>query len=216
MRISSDPRQVAPVERVAKRVTAAARQSRYADAANRFQWEVVVIDDDATLNAFALPGGKIANYTGIFRVTRNDAGLAAIIGHEVVHALARHSAERMSQAIVAGLVLTGSQVAGASPDVMQALGVGAQIGLILPYGRAHESEADYIGLLLAAQAGYDPREAVRVWERMSREGGSQPPEFLSTHPSHGTRIAQLKEWMPEALRVYQQATQQAPAQTTTE
>jgi predicted Zn-dependent protease len=205
VRLASDPRQVERVERVAQRVIAAARQSRYAAAANHFQWEVAVIDDDATLNAFALPGGKIAIYTGLFRVTENDAGLAAIIGHEIVHALARHSAERMSQSIVAELVLAGSQAAGTSAEVMQALGLGAQIGLILPFGRAHESEADYIGLLLAAQAGYDPREAVRVWERMSQEAGSQPPEFLSTHPSHGTRIAQLEEWMPEALRIYREA-----------
>ena len=209
VQLSTDSTQVDRVLRVAGRVIDAARKSQYAAAAQEFRWEVAVIQDDATLNAFALPGGKIALYTGIFRVTGNDAGLAAIVAHEVVHALARHAAERMSQNMVAELVLTGSRVAGAGSDVMQALGVGAQIGVILPFGRAHESEADYIGLLLAAEAGYDPREAVRVWERMSQAGGEQPPEFLSTHPSHGTRIAQLEEWMPQALRIYREATLEA-------
>ena len=204
VQISSNPKQVDRIQRIATRVIAAAKRSRYAEAAAQFHWEVAVIQDDATLNAFALPGGKIAFYTGIFPMAGNDAGLAAIMGHEVVHALARHSAERMSQGIVAELILTGTQLAGTSPEVMQALGVGAQVGVILPFGRAHESEADYIGLLLAAEAGYDPREAVRVWERMSLASGSQPPEFLSTHPSHGTRIAQLEKWMPEALLVYQE------------
>ncbi len=205
IRISSNPREVDPVQQVASRVIAAAKRSRYAATARRFEWRVTVIEDAETLNAFALPGGKIAVYTGIFPVAKNQAGLAAIMGHEVVHALARHGAERMSQGIVAQLVLMGAQVAGSSPDVMQALGVGAQIGVILPFGRQHESEADYIGLLLAADAGYDTREAVRVWERMERITGQQPPEFLSTHPSHGTRIAQLRKWRPEALRIYQQA-----------
>lgn len=211
VQISRNPREVEPVERVARRVIEAAKRSEYAALAKQFQWEVSVIKNDQTLNAFALPGGKIAVYTGIFPVAKNEAGLAAIMGHEVIHALARHGAERMSQGIVAQMVLTGAQVAGTSPDVMQALGLGAQIGVILPFSREHESEADYIGLLLAAQAGYDPQEAVRVWERMERTGGEQPPEFLSTHPSHGTRIAQLQRWMPEALRQYERA---APAPPT--
>ena len=205
VRISGNPREVDPVERVASRVIEAARRSRYATTAQRFQWQVSVIKQDETLNAFALPGGKIAVYTGIFPVAKSEAGLAAIMGHEVVHALARHGAERMSQGIVAQLVLTGAQIAGSSPDVMQALGLGAQIGVILPFGRQHESEADYIGLLLAAEAGYDPRAAVRVWQRMEQIAGQQPPEFLSTHPSRGTRIAQLQKWMPEALHAYQRA-----------
>lgn len=165
------------------------------------------------MNAFALPGGKIAVYTGIFPVAKNEAGLAAILGHEVVHALARHGAERMSQGLVAQLLLTGADVAlagggagaGTRQAVMQALGLGTQVGVLLPFSREHESEADYIGLLLAAQAGYDPREAVHVWERMERAGGAQPPEFLSTHPSHGTRIENLQSWMAEALDEYKKA-----------
>ncbi len=216
IQVSHDAQDVEPVHRVVNRIIAAAKQSQYAEIAQQFQWEISVIKDDKTMNAFALPGGKIAVYTGIFPVAKNEAGLAAILGHEVTHALARHGAERMSQGLVAQLLLTGADVAltgggagaGTRQAVMQALGLGAQVGVLLPFSREHESEADYIGLLLAAQAGYDPREAVHVWERMERAGGTQPPEFLSTHPSHGTRITNLQSWMPEALDLYAKA---APA-----
>ncbi len=211
VKISQDPREVEPVKRVAQRVIEAAKQSKYAEMAKQFQWEVTVIKDDKTMNAFALPGGKIAVYTGIFPVAKNEAGLAAVMGHEVVHALARHGAERMSQNIVAQVGLQAANIAlgasGGSPllsqGAMAALGAGVQVGVLLPFSRAHESEADYIGLLLAAQAGYDPREAPRLWERMEQlSGGKSPSEFLSTHPSHGTRIQQLEKWMPEALALY--------------
>ena len=208
LRQSQDPREVEPVKRVAARIIESAKRSKYAEMAQQFQWEVIVIKDDKTMNAFALPGGKIAVYTGIFPVARTEAGLAAVLGHEVVHALARHGAERMSQGQLANAAL---QVAGAAGDrgmisqaAMAALGAGAQVGVLLPFSRKHESEADYIGILLAADAGYDPRESVSLWERMgqlSRGGG--PSEFLSTHPSHETRIDQLKKWMPEAMGIYQ-------------
>jgi predicted Zn-dependent protease len=218
VRLSTDPAEVEPVERVARRVIDAARRSKYADLARTFEWEVVTIKDDGVLNAFCVPGGKIAVYTGIFPVARNEAGLAAIMGHEVVHALARHGAERMSQGVVAnvglaaaGIALGTSGVSGPVADVtMQALGLGTQVGVLLPFSREHESEADYVGLLLAAEAGYDPREAVRVWERMSERSKGQPPEFLSTHPGHGTRIRKLEGWMPEALALYRPDTA-APA-----
>ena len=207
VKISTDPREVEPVKRVAARVIEAAKKSKYADLANQFQWEVSVIKEDQTLNAFALPGGKIAVYTGIFAVSKNEAGLAAVMGHEVVHALARHGGERMSQNVVAQGALTvanvGLAVFGVDPilgnGAMAALGAGAQVGVLLPFSRKHESEADYIGMLFAAQAGYDPREAVRVWERMAKLSSEAPSEFLSTHPAHETRIKQLQEWLPEAL-----------------
>lgn len=211
---STDPREVEPVQRVAARVVAAAQQSRYADMARQFAWEVTVIKDDKTRNAFALPGGKIAVYTGIFPVAQTEAGLAAVIGHEVVHALARHGAERLSQNLVARATLQVAEAAlgasGASPllsqGAMAALGLGAQVGVLLPFSRAHESEADYIGILLAAAAGYDPREAIRLWQRMERAaGGRAPAEFLSTHPGYGTRIRQLERWMAEAMAIYQAA-----------
>jgi predicted Zn-dependent protease len=209
--VSTNPQEVEPVKRVAARVIDAAKQSKYADAARQFQWEVTVFKADDTLNAFALPGGKIGIYTGIFPVAQNEAGLAAIMGHEVVHALARHAAERMSQGVLAQVGMGAASIAlgqsgmspAASQAAMAALGLGAQVGVMLPFSRQHESEADYIGLLLSAQAGYDPREAVRVWQRMDQYAKGAPPEFLSTHPGHGTRIQQLQSWMPEALALYQ-------------
>lgn len=212
LRQSQDPREIEPVKRVAARIIEAARRSKYSEMAQQFQWEVIVIKDDKTMNAFALPGGKIAVYTGIFPVARTEAGLAAVLGHEVVHALARHGAERMSQGQLTNAAL---QVAGAaagaaggggmvSQAAMAALGAGAQVGVLLPFSRKHESEADYIGILLAADAGYDPRESVSLWERMGQlSQGGGPSEFLSTHPSHETRIDQLKKWMPEAMGIYQ-------------
>ena len=210
-KISQDPREVEPVKRVAARIIEAAKQSKYADTAKGFDWQVSVIKEDQTKNAFALPGGKIAVYTGIFPVAKNEAGLAAILGHEVVHALARHGAERMSQGVLAQVGLGAAAIAlqtqgfgpATSQAAMAALGAGAQVGVLLPFSRKHESEADYIGLLLAANAGYDPREAVHVWERMEAAGGQQPSEFLSTHPSHGTRIKDLEEKTPEALAIYE-------------
>ncbi len=211
VKISHDPREVEPVKRVAARIIEAAKHSKYAESARQFEWEVSVIKDDKTLNAFALPGGKIAVYTGIFPVAKNEAGLAAIMGHEVVHALARHGAERMSQGQLAQVGLTVADILigvnASNPATAQltmaALGLGVNVGVMLPFSRSHESEADYVGLLLAAQAGYDPHEAVRVWARMEQLSKGQPPEFLSTHPGHETRIKQLQEWMPEALHYYQ-------------
>lgn len=214
MRPSQDPREIEPVRRIAARIIEAAKRSKYAEMAQQFQWEVTVIKDDKTANAFALPGGKMAVYTGIFPVAKTEAGLAAVMGHEVVHALARHGAERMSQGQLTNAAL---QVAGAaagasgggglmSQAAMAALGVGAQVGVLLPFSRKHESEADYIGILLAADAGYDPRESVHLWERMEQlSSGGGPAEFLSTHPGHDTRIEQLKKWMPEAMAIYQKS-----------
>src|SRR4029079_11710829 len=189
----------APVERIAARIIEAAKRSKYAEPANEYKWEVSVIKDDATKIAFALPGGKIAVYTGIFPGADNESGLAAIVGHEVVHALARHGSERMSQGVLAQIGLIGASIAlqtqGFSPATsqaaMSALGVGTQVGVLLPFSRAHESEADYIGLLLAADAGYDPHEAVRVWQRMQQSGGQQPQERLSTHPGHAHTLQTL-------------------------
>jgi predicted Zn-dependent protease len=207
-----DPREVELVRRVAARIIEAAKQSKYAEMAHQFQWEVTVIKDDKTMNAFALPGGKIAVYTGIFPIAKTEAGLAAVLGHEVTHALARHGAERMSQGELTNVTLqvlgTAAGTAGGNAMIgqaaMAALGAGAQVGVLLPFSRKHESEADYIGILLAAGAGYDPRESIHLWERMEQmSGGKEPSEFLSTHPGHETRIEQLKKWMPEAMAIYQ-------------
>ena len=190
---------------------------RLARAANRseFKWEFAVIDDPKQVNAFALPGGKVAVYTGILPVARTTDGLAVVLGHEIAHVLARHGAERMSQGMVTqvgGSLLGAFLGGGASAQaVMVAYGLGAQLGVLLPYSRTQESEADHIGLLLMARAGYNPREALAFWQRMEKVSGAsgQPPEFISTHPSHGTREQQIEAWLPEALRYYD-ASAQAP------
>lgn len=168
-------------------------------------WEVVVFEDD-TPNAFALPGGKMGVYTGMLKVAKNQDQLAAVLGHEVGHVLAQHGNERVSQQTLTNLglaVVAGSGYADAA--TMQALGLGAQIGILLPYSRTHESEADIIGLDLMAQAGFDPRESVQLWKNMEKSGGGAPPEFLSTHPSSGTRIDNLLGKMAGALKKYNAA-----------
>ncbi|MEZ5403411.1 MAG: M48 family metallopeptidase [Bryobacteraceae bacterium] len=170
-----------------------------------FEWEFNVIQDDQ-VNAFCLPGGKVAVYTGILPVAQNENALAAVMGHEIAHAIARHGAERMAhqKLVQIGTLATGVALSDMDPTaqraVMGALGVGAQFGLLLPFSREHESEADYMGLIYAARACFDPREAPRLWERMgAASGGRGPSEWMSTHPSHETRIRQLEEWMPKAL-----------------
>ncbi|MFZ1744424.1 MAG: M48 family metallopeptidase [Nitrospirales bacterium] len=211
--ISKDPKEIEPVKRVAARIIEAARRSKYGDVAKAFDWEVTVIKDDNTKNAWALPGGKIAVYTGIFPMAKNEAGLAAIMGHEVVHALAEHGGERMSQGLVAQFGMTAAAIVLSTQSLnpalndlaIQAMGLGVQTGVLLPFSRKHESEADYIGVLLAGDAGYDPREAIHIWERMAAASDGAPPEFLSTHPAHETRIADLTKWMPEAMELYEKA-----------
>jgi len=196
-----DPRAVEIVRRVGERIAQAANRPDY-------RWEFRIIDDDSMINAFALPGGKVAVYTGLFPVAQDEAGLAAVLGHEVAHAIARHAGERMSQGLLLQLGAVGVQAAigGADPVtrdlILQALGLGAQVGVILPFSRAQESEADRIGLILMAKAGYDPEAALHLWERMEKAGGKAPPEFLSTHPSYGTRQAQIRRWLPEVRRYY--------------
>ncbi len=198
-KIATDPNVNAMVTRVGKRIAAATGRSDLA-------WEFTVVDDPKMVNAFALPGGKVAVYTGILPVTRDEAGLAAVLGHEVAHVLARHSAERISQqlALQYGAQLFGSAF-GVSPQVTQAGSAILVSAVQLPWGRSQESEADHLGLIYMAKAGYDPRAARDLWVRMAQasQGGSRPPEFLSTHPSEETRIRQIDGWLPEALKYYQ-------------
>ncbi len=171
-------------------------------------WEVVVFKDD-TANAFALPGGKIGVHTGILKVAKTDGQLAAVLGHEVGHVIARHGAERVSQAITAQGLMIGAGVAMKdNPNaglLLGALGVGAQFGVLMPFGRKQESESDVIGLDLMAKAGFDPRESVELWKNMAAAGGPNPPQWLSTHPSHETRQRDLNARMPEAMGHYQDA-----------
>jgi predicted Zn-dependent protease len=171
-----------------------------------FQWEYTLIESNQ-VNAFCLPGGKVAVYTGILPIAANDNGLAAIMGHEIAHAIARHGAERMAQQrlMQLGTLAAGVAVSDMDPQkqraIMGALGIGGQFGIMLPFSRSHESEADYMGLVYAAKACFDPREAPKLWVRMARASSGAPAEFMSTHPSNQTRIKQLEKWMPEALQI---------------
>jgi predicted Zn-dependent protease len=198
--ITHDATALAPLQRIVSRLAPVAE-----NVAGRsdFQWEVNVIKDDKTVNAFVLPGGKIVVYTGIFPVAQTEAGMAVILGHEMGHAIARHAGERLSQQLGAQLIGT-ALAAGVSGSaygnmIMTAFGLGSQVGVLLPYSRLQEAEADQIGLVLAAKAGYDPNVAVGVWERMAKLPGQRPPEFLSTHPEPESRIANIKRDLPRVL-----------------
>lgn len=174
---------------------------------NQFEWEVAVIESEQA-NAFCLPGGKMAVYTGILPIAQNDDALAAIMGHEIAHAVLRHGAERMAQQklVQIGAVAAGMSTSDMDPRqrqlLMAAIGVGTQYGLMLPFSRNHESEADYVGLMLASAACFDPAESIGLWRRMgANSAGKAPPEFMSTHPSSDTRIQQLQGWMDEANQI---------------
>ncbi len=203
----------AMVDKVGRRIAAAAESPpEEMWRAPHYRWEFRAINKNIP-NAFCLPGGKIAVYSGLLPITRNEAGLAVVIGHEVGHALARHSAERLSdqRLVAAGLTAAAIAVAATSdqrnanynPLIIAALGAGATVGILLPMSREQEAEADHIGLVLMARAGYDPHEAVGLWERMraANKGGPQA-EWLSTHPADETRIANIRTWVPEAMRYY--------------
>jgi predicted Zn-dependent protease len=173
-----------------------------------YKWEYNLVNEKEP-NAWCLPGGKIVVYTGLLPITQTEAGLAAVMGHEVAHAVARHGNERMSQGLVAemgGLALSvavADKPAETQNLFLNAYGIGATVGALLPFSRTHESEADKMGAVFMAAAGYDPNEAVRLWERMKKmTQGNDIPEFLSTHPSDDTRINDLKAWLPEAMKYY--------------
>jgi predicted Zn-dependent protease len=202
---SSNGEWIGMVTRAGQRIAAVA------DAPG-FDWEFIVIADP-TVNAFCLPGGKVAFFEGIMPVCQDETGVAVVMGHEVAHAIAHHGNERLSQAMIAEFgtqaasALIGSLLSKSDARLTEmanaALGVGVELGAILPYSRAHESEADRIGLILMAKAGYDPRAAPAFWERMLAAETDRPPEFLSTHPDPSRRIEQLRSWIPEALPFYE-------------
>ncbi len=201
-RISRDSRLNAILQRVGQRVAA--------QAPVKYDWQFTLIDSK-DMNAFCLPGGKVAFYTGIVPSLQNEAGMAIVMGHEIAHAVARHGAQRMSQAMMmqGGLILTSAALGlgkkGESGNIiMAALGLGAQVGVMLPFSRNHESEADTIGLEYAAGAGYDPEEGFRFWERFSKAtGGGGTPGFLSTHPSPSSRIKELQKMAAKVQDIYQ-------------
>ncbi len=211
-KLSTNQEQVAMVKRVGKNIETAVEQYMASKGASSelagFKWEFNLIQDDETVNAWCMPGGKVAFYTAIMPICKDEAGVAVVMGHEVAHAIANHGRERMSQGLIAQFGLgTLSAAMGQNPTAtqsifMQAVGVGTNVGM-LKFSRNHESEADHIGLIFMAMAGYDPHEAPKFWERMTElSGGQSPPEFLSTHPSHETRIKDLEGWIPEAMQYY--------------
>jgi predicted Zn-dependent protease len=209
---NSNNRDAEMVNRVGQRIIKAV-EAYYAEIGKSselagYKWEVNLVDDKS-VNAWCMPGGKIVVYTGLLPVTQNEAALAAVMGHEVSHALLQHGNQRMSQGIIQQLGGVALSVAVANkPQETQnlflgAYGAGSQVGVLLPFSRKHELEADRFGLIFAAMAGYNPQEAIALWERMEKaSSGQTPPEFMSTHPSEGRRIDQLKKYMPEALARY--------------
>ena len=199
-----DPAAHASVKRVSDRVISAS------GLGSTYHWDYMIINAPKTINAAAIAGGRIIVYSGILPVAQNDAGLATVLGHETGHVMAHHTAERISQDELVNVLAAAAGAAGGDLAVA-AVGLGGQVGVLLPYSRAQESEADHIGLLLMAKAGYDPHESVALWRRMEQSGGGSGPEFLSTHPNPGTRIANLEGWIPQALPYYQNRDLPLPA-----
>ena len=190
------------VQRVVRRLVGATR-----DEGKNFDWRVSLVQSDQ-INAFCLPGGKIVVYTGILPVANSEPSLATVLGHEMAHATSHHGAERVFDQSLTQTAIAG--IAGSLSDmdyekqraILGAFDAGAQYGVLMPFSRKHESEADHIGLIYMARAGYDPHESIAFWQRMEQTNSAQPPQFLSDHPSHGTRIQQLEGWMPQALEEY--------------
>jgi predicted Zn-dependent protease len=212
-RLSTDTQKVEMVRRVGARIAQAAetflREAGQGDTIKNYHWEFNLIQDEKTANAWVMPGGRAAVYSGILRFTQDDTGLAVVLGHEVGHAIADHGNERMSQGLLAELGGMALAVAlSQKPQQTQGLfmtayGAGTTVGFLLPFSRLEESEADHIGLILMARAGYDPRHALPFWERMAKqEGHKQPPEFLSTHPATQRRMEDIIRELPEALQYY--------------
>jgi predicted Zn-dependent protease len=209
-KVSENTQYRAQVDRVVRRILSCTNDS--ANLPPIESWEWTVFEDDNMINAFAMPGGKIGVYTGMLKLVKTDDELAVVLGHEIAHVAARHGNERVSRGLLISGIGLGLEQANISKDpkvkeaVLTAFGVGANIGVVLPYSRNNESEADEIGLLYAAQAGYDPRVAITFWQKMGNAyKGKTPPEFLSTHPSSNTRIERLEILMPRAVEVYNQA-----------
>ena len=196
-KLSTDEELVERVRRVGQRIAAVSGRPD-------LPWEFNVIQDD-TPNAFALPGGKVGVNTGLFKVAENDAQLAAVIAHEIGHAIARHSAERVSQQMAVELGLAGLGMTGTGAQYAEFAGAAATLGVVLPFSRTQEAEADHIGVIMMAKAGYDPRAALALWQNFAKYGGERAPEFLSTHPAPASRIQEIQALMPEAMAIYQKA-----------
>ncbi len=211
-KVSTDPKGTAMVKRVGENIQKAVE--RYFEMENQsellegYEWEFNLVDDPAA-NAWAMAGGKVVVYTGLLKIAKTDEQLAVVVGHEIAHAVARHGSERLSQQLIytfGGVALDKAledQPGKTKELIMTAYGAGGQYGVLLPYSRLHETEADHLGMIFMALAGYNPEAAVSFWENMSANNkGKEPPEFLSTHPSHSTRIEKIKEFMPKAMFYY--------------
>ena len=211
-KLSTNAEQTQMVKRVGGRIQKAVEQycktNNIEDRLKGYEWEFNLVEDP-NINAWCMPGGKVVVYTGILPVTQNEPGLAVVLGHEIAHAFAKHGAERMSQGLL--VELGGVALSTALKDkpeqtknlFMQSYGIGTQVGVLLPYSRVQESEADHLGLIFMAMAGYNPQEAISFWQRMAaQKKGTQTPEFLSTHPADETRIQDLKKLLPEAMKYY--------------
>ena len=213
-KLSDDKKQLEKIKEIGSKIEKAVslyfKSINKNDPTRNFQWEYILINNDKIKNAWCMPGGKIAVYTGILEVTKNEHGLAAVMGHEIAHAVAKHSIERASRALVLNV---GTQIAdiasgGAISRTSRATGVDVAgmlrtFGIDNPFGRKQEREADYLGLIFSSLAGYDIRESVKVWERMKEaHKGQEPPEWMSTHPSSTKRIESLKNWIPEIIMKY--------------
>lgn len=213
-KLSSDKNKVAMVKRVGERIANAVQAYMASQGLSKnlegYKWEFNLVEDP-TVNAWCMSGGKVVVYTGLLPLTQTEAGLATVLGHEISHAVARHGSERMSDQMLIQMGGTALSAAMAQkPEqtrqlALAAFGVGSQVGVILPFSRKDEYEADYMGLIFMAMAGYDPNESIPFWQRMSQQGGSKPPEFLSTHPVDQNRIDRIKQKMPDAVAYYKKA-----------
>lgn len=211
-KLSKNATQTAMIKRVGRKIQGAVEkyfaEKKLSSQLKGYNWEFNLVENDQ-VNAWCMPGGKVVFYTGILPITKTEQGAAVVMGHEVAHAIAEHGGERMSQGLLTQL---GGMALEAALDEkpeetkmlwMTAFGLGAQVGVLLPFSRLHESEADHLGLIFMAMAGYNPNEAVAFWERMAKlKGGAAPPEFLSTHPSDQTRIKDIKKHLPDAMKYY--------------
>jgi predicted Zn-dependent protease len=211
-KLSANSQQTAMVKNVGTRIQKAVEkycaEHNLSSQIKNYHWEFNLVEDP-NINAWCMPGGKVVVYTGLMPVAQNDAGLAVVLGHEIAHAIAKHGSERMSQGLLVemgGIALEealANKPAQTKSIFMQSYGLGSQVGVLLPYSRLHESEADRMGLIFMAMAGYNPNEAVSFWERMAAsKQGQAPPELLSTHPADSKRISNIKKLIPEAMQYY--------------
>jgi predicted Zn-dependent protease len=210
-KVSSDAAATAKVKRVGAKIQGAVESyfaaNGMAGRLDGYRWEFNLVESDQ-VNAWCMPGGKVVFYEGILPICEDETGIAVVMGHEVAHAVAEHGNERMSQGLLAqgGLMVLAKALEEKPAETQQlwmtAFGLGAQMGVLLPFSRTQESEGDHLGLIFMAMAGYDPSAAVSFWERMAAEGGGKPPEFMSTHPSDATRIRKINEHLPEAMSYY--------------